>query len=72
MASKFILEGTKSMEGDPMREGYYFYGEDESMYGPYATKELCENAFMRYCRDLDRKDLEDYYRAISIPSKEDE
>jgi hypothetical protein len=64
--AKYFKEGAKDDWDYPVPEGWYFYGEDDgaTRYGPYANKELCENAFIRYCRDLDRKDLEDYNNSI--------
>ena len=40
----------------PLAIGWYFYGEDDgaTMYGPYTTKELCENAFIRFVDDLNK------------------
>jgi hypothetical protein len=39
----------------PLEIGWYFLGEDfASMYGPYKTKELCENALIRYVDDLNK------------------
>lgn len=68
--ARWIKEGTEDTWNYPMREGWYFHGEDDgaTMYGPYATKELCENAFIRYCADLDRRDLQ----GIPNDPKEDE
>lgn len=39
-----------------LQVGWYFAGEDDgaTMYGPYATKELCENALIRFVDDLNK------------------
>ena len=60
--ARWVREGTADGWGYPLKEGWYFDSEDENMYGPYKTKELCENAFIRYCADLDK---------TSIPTSEE-
>jgi hypothetical protein len=57
--ARWVMEGSTDGWDMPLRPGWYFDGEDKNMYGPYASKELCENAFIRYCADLDRIDLQD-------------
>lgn len=53
---RWVMEGEEDGWGYPLRPGWYFAGEDEgaTMYGPYATKELCEKALIRFVDDLNK------------------
>jgi len=63
MSVVFIKEGTEDGWNYPMREGWYFYGEDDgaTMYGPYATEEIAKTALKKYTSILDRVELEGIY-----------
>ena len=54
----FKKQGTLDEMGMPMKEGWYFYGEDNgaTIYGPYNTKEQAENALIRFADDLNKKE----------------
>jgi len=54
---RWVKKGSEDGWGYSLREGWYFFGEDEAtMYGPYKTKELCENALIRFVDDLNKRD----------------
>jgi hypothetical protein len=62
-AVTFVKEGTEDGWNYPMREGWYFYGEDDgaTMYGPYKDKETAEVALKKYTAVLDKMEIQDIY-----------
>lgn len=57
MYIRFISKPTYDEHGIPLKEGWYFDGEDQATrYGPYKTKEIAERALIRYGDDLNKRD----------------
>lgn len=60
MSVLFVKEGTEDGWNYPLREGWYFRGEDDgaTLHGPYKDEDTAKKALKKYTSMLDKIELE--------------